>query len=45
MTRRGRKTLADKKFIQTINGEKTEFDITSDEEFAEILAREFGIRN
>ena len=40
----GRKTLTDKKFIETRNGEKSETDINSDEEFNEILAREFGIK-
>jgi N-hydroxyarylamine O-acetyltransferase len=43
MTETGRKTLTDKKFIQTQNGEKTEFDITLDEDFDKILKREFSI--
>ena len=40
----GRKSLTDKKFIQTRNGAKHETEINSEEEFNEILAREFGIR-
>lgn len=45
MTKAGRKTLTDKKFIQTINGEKTEIEINSNEEFEDILEKKFGIRN
>jgi N-hydroxyarylamine O-acetyltransferase len=44
MTKNGRKTLTDKKFIETKNGEKMEKSIESDEEFSQILAREFGIK-
>lgn len=39
----GRKTLTDKKFIETRNGEKHETEIHSEDEFNEILAREFQI--
>lgn len=39
----GRKTLTDKKFIQTKNGAKSEIEVNSEEEFNEILAREFQI--
>ena len=45
MTADGRKTLTDKKFIVTSNGEKTEIEVGSDEEFDRILKREFGIKN
>ena len=45
MTADGRKTLTDKKFIVTSNGEKTEIEVGSDEEFDRILGREFGIKN
>lgn len=44
MTNEGRKTLTDKKFIETKNGQKTEFEVDSDKEFLEILEREFNIR-
>jgi N-hydroxyarylamine O-acetyltransferase len=43
MTDDGRKTLTDKSFILTSNGEKTETPINSDSEFYEALEREFGI--
>lgn len=43
MTADGRKTLTDKKFIQTKNGEKSETEISSEDEFNEILSREFQI--
>lgn len=43
MTQNGRKTLTDKKFIKTENGEKEETEIVSEDEFNEILAREFAI--
>jgi N-hydroxyarylamine O-acetyltransferase len=43
MTENGRKTLTDKKFIETKNGQKTEIDVNSEEEFNRILAREFSI--
>ena len=43
LTKNGRKTLTDNKFIETKNGEKTEKMIASEEEFNEILEREFGI--
>lgn len=43
MLENGRKTLTDKKFIETNNGKKVETEITSDEEFYEILEREFCI--
>ena len=44
LTDRGRKTLTDIKFIITIDGEKSETTVGSNEEFEEILAREFNIR-
>jgi N-hydroxyarylamine O-acetyltransferase len=43
MTATGRKTLTDKKFIETTNGEKNETEINLDDEFYQILEREFGI--
>ena len=43
MTRGGRKTLTDKRFIETRNGEKSETEVNSEDEFNEILAREFQI--
>lgn len=43
MTVNGRKTLTDTKFIVTRNGEKTETPIDSEEEFNQILLKEFGI--
>lgn len=43
MTETGRKTLTDKKFIETKNGEKTEHDVNSDTEFTELLKKEFAI--
>lgn len=44
MLENGRKTLTDKKFIETKNGIKTETEITSEEEFNLILEREFAIK-
>ncbi len=44
MTLSGRKTLTDKKFIQTKNGQKSEIVIDSEENFQKILAREFRIK-
>ncbi len=43
LTEGGRKTLTDKKFIVTANGEKTETAVESDEKFEQILGREFSI--
>jgi len=43
ITNSGRKTLTDKKFIETKKGEKGEKNVESDEVFQEILLREFGI--
>lgn len=43
MTEGGRKTLTEKSFIVTVNGEKTDSPIDSEEEFGETLQREFGI--
>jgi N-hydroxyarylamine O-acetyltransferase len=45
MLETGRKTLTDKKFIETGGGEKRETDVRSEDEFNEILAREFQIGN
>lgn len=44
MTTDGRKTLTDKKFIETKNGQKSETEISSEEEFNRILEREFQIQ-
>ncbi|MEK7724346.1 MAG: arylamine N-acetyltransferase [Acidobacteriota bacterium] len=44
MTEKGRKTLTDKMFIETKNGERNEKVINSEAEFYEILEREFHIR-
>jgi N-hydroxyarylamine O-acetyltransferase len=43
MTTNGRKTLTDKRFVVTADGERTELPVGSEEEFERILAREFGI--
>ncbi len=43
LTENGRKTLTDSKFIETINGEKTELAVESKEEFNMILQEEFFI--
>lgn len=43
MTDTGRKTLTEKKFIETSRGKKTEKEIGSKEEFDAILKNEFGI--
>jgi N-hydroxyarylamine O-acetyltransferase len=43
MLENGRKTLTDKKFIETKNGEKSETEIDSEEDFDRILEREFRI--
>ena len=45
MTEKGRKTLTNKKFIETKDRVKIEFDVNSNKEFLEILEREFGIEN
>jgi N-hydroxyarylamine O-acetyltransferase len=44
MTEDGRKTLTDKKFIETKSGQKIEIDVRSDENFNRILEREFHIK-
>ncbi|MGQ0540671.1 MAG: arylamine N-acetyltransferase family protein [Blastocatellia bacterium] len=44
MTENGRKTLTDIGFIVTANGEKVDTLVDSEDSFAEILQREFGIR-
>ena len=44
MTAEGRKTLTDKKFIETKNGQKVETDVNSEEDFNRILEREFHIK-
>lgn len=44
MTENGRKTLTDKKIIETKDGEKIETEIASEAEFNEILEREFQIK-
>ena len=43
MLENGRKTLTDKKFIETRNGVKSETEIASEDEFNALLAREFQI--
>jgi N-hydroxyarylamine O-acetyltransferase len=43
MTENGRKTLTDKAFIVTSDGERTEVPVGSEEEFERILNQEFGI--
>ena len=43
MTENGRKTLTDKKFIETKDGKKRETEIHSEAEFDEILRRKFFI--
>lgn len=43
MTENGRKTLTGTKFIETKNGEKSEIEVDSEEEFNRILEREFKI--
>lgn len=44
MLENGRKTLTDKKFIETKNGAKSETKINSEEEFNQILEHEFQIK-
>jgi len=44
MTKDGRKTLTDSKFIETKGGQKNERLINSVEEFNRILEREFGLK-
>ena len=44
MTDDGRKTLTDRSFILTSKGTKTESEVGSDEEFYDLLEREFSIR-
>ena len=44
MTEKGRKTLTNKKFIETRNGEKIETEINSEEDFDRILAQAFQIK-
>ncbi len=44
MTKDGRKTLTDSKFIETKGGQKNECLINSVEEFNRILEREFGLK-
>lgn len=44
MTENGRKTLTDRKLITTKNGEKTETEVNSENEFYQILEREFRIK-
>jgi len=43
LTADGRKTLTDKSFIVTVDGEKTDKPVDSEDKFAEILQREFAI--
>lgn len=44
LTEKGRKTLTNKKFIETIGVDKTEVEINNGDDFNKILKREFGIR-
>ncbi len=43
MTDTGRKTLTDTSYIETSNGERREIAIDSEQSFAEMLKKEFGI--
>jgi N-hydroxyarylamine O-acetyltransferase len=43
LTENGRKTLTDNKFIETINGKKTEVAVNSEEDFNRILHKEFSL--
>ncbi len=43
MTENGRKTLTDKKFIVTADGEKSETPVETEKEFERILERQFGL--
>lgn len=43
LTENGRKTLSDKKFIVTADGEKTETAVESEEDFDRMLEQEFGV--
>jgi N-hydroxyarylamine O-acetyltransferase len=43
LTDDGRKTLSDRKYIVTKNGEKSETPVTSDEDFLRLLKQEFGL--
>jgi N-hydroxyarylamine O-acetyltransferase len=45
MTASGRKTLTQEKFIETSDGERTETAVLSEEQFNEILKREFNIES
>jgi len=45
MTETGRKTLSDKKFIETVNNKRIETAINSEEEFENILKSEFWIKS
>jgi N-hydroxyarylamine O-acetyltransferase len=44
LTNNGRKTLTDRNFIVTTNGDRVEMPVRSEAEFNDILSREFGIR-
>lgn len=44
LTDNGRKTLTDKKFIKTNNGQKVEQNVDSEQDFNRILLREFNIK-
>ncbi len=44
LTNDGRKTLTGKKFIETKNGKKIETNVDSEEDFSEILEKEFKIK-
>ena len=43
LTEDGRKTLTDKKFIATADGQKTEYEFEGEEEFDRLLMAEYGI--
>jgi hypothetical protein len=43
MTPEGRKTLTNERFIETKSGQKKEIPVNSDEQFNQILAKEFHI--
>lgn len=44
LSEEGRKTLTGKKYVETKNGERTEMDVESEQQFNEILKREFNIK-
>ena len=45
MTADGRKTLTDKKFVEAKNEQKTEIDVNTDDQFNDLLEKEFQIKS